>query len=142
MPAPNALMRAATAAASLFRPLWMMYWSSLFKTRRPDDFAAARAVLSEQLGRPGRMAALRAMIAADVSVCEARMPSVTAPVLVVMGTKDPDFPSPRTEADLIAGRLRGRVVMVDGAGHYPQVEFPAETAEAILAFVRAPLDSP
>jgi pimeloyl-ACP methyl ester carboxylesterase len=57
-------------------------------------------------------------------------------------TKDPDFPSPRTEAGLIAGRLRGRVVMMDGAGHYPQVEFPAETAEAILSFVRAPLDSP
>jgi pimeloyl-ACP methyl ester carboxylesterase len=136
MPSPNPAMKVAMAAVGRFRPLWMMYWSSLFKTRRPDDFARARAALSEQLGRPGRMAALRAMFAADVSVCEARMPEVTAPVLVVMGSKDPDFPSPRAEADLIADRLHGTVVMIEGAGHYPQVEFPARTAEAIIAFDR------
>jgi pimeloyl-ACP methyl ester carboxylesterase len=26
--------------------------------------------------------------------------------------------------------------MIEGAGHYPQVEFPARTAEAIIAFDR------
>jgi pimeloyl-ACP methyl ester carboxylesterase len=140
MPAPNAAMKIAMAAVGRFRPLWMIYWSSLYKTRKPADFAAARATLSEQLGRPGRMAALRAMFAADVSVCEARMPAVTTPALVVMGSKDPDFPSPQAEAELIAGRLHGKVAVVDGAGHYPQTEYPTETAAAILAFVGAPLD--
>ncbi len=137
MPRPNALLRLAMAAVGRFRPLWIAYWSSLFKTRRPDDFAEARARLSAQLAEPGRMAALRAMFAADVSVSEARTASVTTPAVVVMGTKDPDFPDPAAEARLIAGRLRGDVVMIDGAGHYPQAEFPAETAAAILATTAA-----
>lgn len=142
MPRPNALLRLAMTAVGRFRPLWTAYWSSLFKTRRPADFAEARARLSAQLAEPGRMAALRAMFAADVSVAEARTASVTTPALVVMGTRDPDFPDPAAEARLIADRLGGDVVMIDGAGHYPQAEFPAETAAAIRAATGArPEDS-
>jgi pimeloyl-ACP methyl ester carboxylesterase len=136
MPAPGAVMRLATAAVGRVRPFWMMYWSSLFKTRKPADHAAARATLSRQMAEPGRMAALRAMFAADVSVCEARTSSVRAPALVVMGAKDPDFPDPAAEARLIASRLDGTVVMIPDAGHYPQAEYPSETAAAILAFLR------
>jgi pimeloyl-ACP methyl ester carboxylesterase len=138
MPAPGAPMRLAQAAVGRFRPFWMIYWTSLYKTRKPADFAASRALLSRQLASPARMAALRAMFAADVSVCESRMSSVRTPALVVMGSKDPDFPDPAAEAALVAGRLHGTVAMIDGAGHYPQAEFPAETAAAILPFLRAP----
>jgi pimeloyl-ACP methyl ester carboxylesterase len=141
MPAPNVFMKLAMAAVGRFRPFWMMYWSSLFKTRRPADFAAARAELSRQLAEPGRMAALRAMFAADVSVCEARFPEVRTPALVVMGSRDPDFPAPADEAALIAGRLHGSVAMIDGAGHYPQTEYPAETAAAVRTFLRAELST-
>jgi pimeloyl-ACP methyl ester carboxylesterase len=81
------------------------------------------------------MAALRAMFAADVSVCEARMGEVRTPALVLMGSKDPDFPDPAAEADLVASRIGGKVTMIDGAGHYPHSEFPAETAAAVIAFV-------
>jgi pimeloyl-ACP methyl ester carboxylesterase len=49
-----------------------------------------------------------------------------------MGTRDPDFPDPAAEARLIADRLHGDVVMIEGAGHYPQTEYPAETAAAVL----------
>ncbi len=136
MPAPGAVMRLATAAVGRVRPFWMVYWSSLFKTRKPADHAAARATLSRQMAEPGRMAALRAMFAADVSVCEARTSSVRAPALVVMGAKDPDFPDPAAEARLIASRLDGTVVMIPDAGHYPQAEYPSETAAAILAFLK------
>jgi pimeloyl-ACP methyl ester carboxylesterase len=132
MPPPSLVMRLAVAAVGRFRPLWVAYWSGLFKTRKPADFAAARKLLSRQLAEPGRMAAVRAMMAADGKACEDRFPEVRTPALVVMGTRDPDFPSPRAEADLIAGRLGGQVVMIDGAGHYPQAEYPAETAAAIL----------
>jgi pimeloyl-ACP methyl ester carboxylesterase len=131
MPKPNLLLRLAVAAVGRIRPLWVAYWSSLFKTRKPEDFAAAKALLSRQLAEPGRMAALRAMAGADVSISEARFAEVRIPALIVMGTRDPDFPAPRAEAELIAGRLGGRVVMIDGAGHYPQAEYPAETAAAI-----------
>lgn len=141
MPAPNAFIKLAMVAVGRVRPFWMMYWSGLFKTRRPADFAASRALLARQLAEPGRMAALRAMFAADVSVCEARFPDVRTPALVLMGSKDPDFPDPAAEAALVAGRLHGTVEMIDGAGHYPQTEFPAETASAILAFLRSELST-
>jgi len=135
MPAPNAMMRLAMAVAGRFRPVWLAYWSSLFKTRRPADSAQARAILSGQLAEPGRMAALRAMFAADVTGCERRSGEVRTPARVVMGTRDPDVPAPAAEARLIAGRLHGDVVMIDGAGHYPQAEFPDETAGAVLGLV-------
>ena len=133
MPKPNPVMRPVIGAIGRFRPLWVAYWSSLFKTRKPDDFAAARTLLSRQLAEPGRMTALRAMLHADKGASSARFPEVSTPALVVMGTRDPDFPAPREEAELIAERLRGRVVMIDGAGHYPHAEYPAETPTAVLA---------
>jgi pimeloyl-ACP methyl ester carboxylesterase len=135
MPAPNPAIKVVLALVGRFRPLWMTYWSTLFPTSKPADFKAAKARLARQLREPGRMAALRAMFDADKSVSEARIPAVTTPSLVIMGTKDPDFPDPAAEAELVADRLRGEVAMIDGAGHYPQAEFPAQTAAAILAVV-------
>jgi pimeloyl-ACP methyl ester carboxylesterase len=87
------------------------------------------------LRQPGRLAALRGMLASDHAEDEARIDRVEAPALVVMGTRDPDFPDPRAEAELVAARLGGEVVLVDGAGHYPQAERPERTAEAIIAFL-------
>ncbi|MFG2039461.1 alpha/beta fold hydrolase [Dactylosporangium sp. NPDC048998] len=133
MPRPNPFMRAAIWAVQTFRPLWVAYWASLYKTGKPD--AGERAALSANLAEPGRMDALRAMLAADVSVCEARSAEVRTPALVVMGSKDPDFPDPAAEARLIAGRIGGTVAMIEGAGHYPHSECPAETADAVLAFL-------
>ncbi|WP_327005087.1 alpha/beta hydrolase [Dactylosporangium sp. NBC_01737] len=135
MPKPNPVMRAAVWAVGRFRPLWMLYWASLYKTRKPADFRRQRAALSANLAEPGRMTALRAMFAADVSVCEARMGEVRTPALVLMGSKDPDFPDPAAEARLVADRIGGTVTMIDGAGHYPHSEFPAETAAAVVAFL-------
>jgi pimeloyl-ACP methyl ester carboxylesterase len=137
MPAPGPAVRIAMAALGRSRRLWLLYWSSLFKAGRPDDFARARARLSAQLAQPARMAALRAMLAADVSVAESRTADVRTPALVVMGTKDPDFPDPAAEARLIADRLRGDVRMIEGAGHYPQAEVPREIADAVLTVVRS-----
>ncbi|HTJ35417.1 MAG TPA: alpha/beta hydrolase [Dactylosporangium sp.] len=133
MPRPNPVMRAAAWAVQTFRPLWVTYWASLYKSAKPDP--QEKAALSANLAEPGRMEALRAMLAADVSVCEARTPEVRTPALVLMGTKDPDFPDPAAEARLMAGRLSGTVAMVEGAGHYPHSERPSETAAAVLAFL-------
>ena len=58
------------------------------------------------------------------------------PVLVVMGTKDPDFPDQEAEARMIADRLGGRVVMIPEAGHYPQSEFPELTTPVVVRFAR------
>jgi pimeloyl-ACP methyl ester carboxylesterase len=134
MPRPNPVIRLLIAAIGWSPRLWTTYWSSLFKTP-PADLAEARAALTATMAEPGRMAALRAMMAADVSPCEARTAEVRTPALVVMGERDPDFPDPAAEARLIAGRLGGSVEIIEGAGHYPQAECPGRTAAAVLGFL-------
>ena len=59
-----------------------------------------------------------------------------APALVVMGGADPDFPDPAAEAQLVADRLGGEVLVVPDVGHYPQAEAPEVTGRAILEFLR------
>jgi pimeloyl-ACP methyl ester carboxylesterase len=66
-----------------------------------------------------------------------RPAEVTAPVLVVMGEQDPDFPDPAAEAAWIAQAMRAQVVMVPEAGHYPQSQQPEITAGAVLRFLAA-----
>jgi pimeloyl-ACP methyl ester carboxylesterase len=77
------------------------------------------------------------MAAAGHNAADAALPHVTAPSLVVMGSKDPDFPDPAAEAHLTAERLTGPagVLLVDGAGHYPHTEQPAAVSPAVLAFL-------
>ena len=55
-----------------------------------------------------------------------------------MGTKDPDFRDPLAEATTMRNAVGGpaSVVMIEGAGHYPHAQYPRETADAILAFLR------
>jgi pimeloyl-ACP methyl ester carboxylesterase len=114
---------------------WGKFYASLYGSR-PADFAGYAAELAANLSEPGRMAALRAMIAASKADVEARLHKVAAPSLTVMGTVDPDFADPRVEADTVARLLRGKAIMVEGAGHYPHIEQPALVADAILTFMR------
>ena len=66
---------------------------------------------------------------------EARLAGVAARVLVVMGEQDPDFGDLRAEGGWIARALRGHVVMVSGAGHYPRSQRPDVTTGAVLRFL-------
>lgn len=115
--------------------LWGMFYKSLYKTAPPPDLDDYLRALQANLAEPGRMAALREMLAASKADCEARLDSVRCPALVLMGTKDPDFKDPAAEARRVGGRLHATVVMVEGAGHYPPAEFPTETAAALLPFL-------
>lgn len=62
-----------------------------------------------------------------------------APVLVIYGDKDPDFPDPAKEAREVAELLRGKPVIIKDAGHYPHVEKPEPVAAAILPFLESKL---
>jgi pimeloyl-ACP methyl ester carboxylesterase len=114
---------------------WGMYYASLYPTAKPADFEAYKRHLVANLKEPGRLAALQEMLAASKSDVEQRLNEVRAPTLVVMGAKDPDFDDPRIEADTVARLLKGRAVMIEGAGHYPHAEMPDTTAPAILDFL-------
>ena len=83
------------------------------------------------------MEALLAMLRASKDAAEARLPRVSTPALVLMGSKDPDFKNPASEAAWVAQAVRCEYRMIPGAGHYPQAEFPAETAALILPFLKS-----
>jgi pimeloyl-ACP methyl ester carboxylesterase len=114
---------------------WAAYYGSLYPSQKPADFDAYRARLRNNLAEPGRFAALKAMMGASQAASEARLAQVQAPVLVVMGSKDPDFKDPRAEAGYVAERLSGTVLMIDGAGHYPHAEMPEKLTPALLRFL-------
>lgn len=118
---------------------WMHYWASLFPGAKPPDFAEYAARLRANLEQPARFEALRSMmLGPSRREIEARLPSLRTPALVVMGTDDRDFKDPDAEARLVAGKVaaRARVAMVEEAGHYPHVEFPAESARHIIDFTQ------
>ncbi|PSR33824.1 MAG: hypothetical protein C7B46_08230 [Sulfobacillus benefaciens] len=56
--------------------------------------------------------------------------------MVVMGAKDPDFPHPEAEVQLIADRLSGRAFIVPNAGHYPLAEYPEVVRPTVLTFLK------
>lgn len=114
---------------------WIKYFSTLFPTRKPDDFAGYTARLKANLSEGGRLEAVRQMLYASKAASEARLKDVTSPTLVLMGSKDPDFKDPAREAQEVARSLNGRVQMIEDAGHYPQVEMPELTGPLVLSFL-------
>lgn len=116
---------------------WRWYYSTLYPSRKPADFAAYITALEANLKEPGRLEALQAMMRASKAASAERVGGVMAPTLVVMGSKDPDFPDPKAEAQWVADAVRGRYVMVDGAGHYPHAEMPEVTTPLIVNFLQA-----
>jgi pimeloyl-ACP methyl ester carboxylesterase len=138
-PPPSRFMKIATAAVLTSPRLWTVFYRSLYRTRQPDDLATYRRALRRNLAEPGRMAALRGFTYAEKVGNSGALPRVSCPVLVLMGTKDPDFTDPAAEARWIAEQLSGKAAMVDGAGHYPPAEYPAESAAAVLPFLATTL---
>lgn len=98
---------------------WITYWNSLFPARKPADHAQAKAALTRNLREPGRMDALQAMLALFKADTAAIVPTAKVPALVVMGTRDPDFPDAAVEADWLTKQLHGDSMIVEGAGITP-----------------------
>jgi len=115
--------------------LWQWYYSTLYPTQKPADFAAYVAALRKNLQEPGRLEALHAMAVASKAASEQRLGRVQAPVLVLMGSKDPDFKDPHTEAQAVAASLKAELHTIEGAGHYPHAEMPDVAAPHILQFL-------
>jgi pimeloyl-ACP methyl ester carboxylesterase len=114
---------------------WAKYYRSLYPTSPPADLEQYTATLKANLGESGRLSALRGMMFASKAASGTRLDRVPARVLVIMGSKDPDFKDPRAEADLVAHRLRGELRMLEGAGHYPHAEMPGLAGPAIIDFL-------
>jgi pimeloyl-ACP methyl ester carboxylesterase len=119
-------------------PAWAKYLDHAYPGVKPADWDAWLAALRAGLREDGRMRAVRAIGTSQAAGTAAQLPRVRCPALVIMGTLDPDWPSPRAEAAAIVGLLpagTGRYVMIEGAGHYPHAQYPGQTADAIVAFL-------
>ena len=114
---------------------WLAYWKSLYPTAKPAGIAEHRALIAASLRRPGGWAAFKATTRTTHEPAHARLGDVHVPTLVVMGTRDPDFPDPAAEAAFVAGALDGEVLLVEGAGHYPHAEMPDRVVPAVLTLL-------
>jgi pimeloyl-ACP methyl ester carboxylesterase len=132
----NTLLYSALFARPWGHAAWLRYYSTLYPTRKPADFAGYTAALRSNLAQAGRLEALRQMLYASKAASEERLPSVSAPALVLMGSKDPDFKHPEVEAQWVANSLQARYEMVPGAGHYPHAELPDAAGSQVLSFLQ------
>ncbi|MCG6145699.1 alpha/beta fold hydrolase [Leptospira bandrabouensis] len=103
---------------------WASFYESLFPVNPPKDLKERSEKLKMNLKEEGRMAAVRSMMFASKNECELALPLAFGNVIVVMGSKDTDFDSPKEEAEWIANTLMGSVKIYEDAGHYPFVEDP------------------
>ncbi|MCZ1003505.1 alpha/beta hydrolase [Streptomyces mirabilis] len=113
--------------------------TSTWPTRR-EAGRLGRAARPHRLptARAGRMKAMQGMGRSAPTDAGAQLGNVRCPVLVVMGTLDPDWADPRAEGSAIIDALPsglGRLEMIEGAGHYPHDQFPEQVVSLMLAFL-------
>lgn len=120
----------------LAAPMWARLYRSWYKAVIPERLDAHVDRLRTMMSDPAQRRAVRETLAADREGMGERLDRLSVPALVVFGTADDHFPDPAAEAQELAGRIGGEVVMVEGAGHYPQVERPDVVGDAIVDFLR------
>jgi pimeloyl-ACP methyl ester carboxylesterase len=129
---PNPLLMLAFRLL-LVRPwgpaAWRMYYRRAYPGRPPADLAEHVRQITGPHWR-----AIQKTTRTSHAPAEARLGQVQAPVLVVMGAKDQDWPDPAAEARFVADALHGELLMVPDAGHYPQAEYPELVNPALVAF--------
>ncbi|MGW0456260.1 alpha/beta fold hydrolase [Streptomyces tendae] len=120
--------------------LWRSYLDVAYPGVRPADWPERLGRIETLLREPGRMKAMQAMGRSAPTDAGARLGDVRCPVLVVMGTLDPDWADPHAEGAAVVDALPadlGRLEMIEGAGHYPHDQYPDRVAALVLAFLRS-----
>ena len=125
-------------------PLWLKYLDVAYPGRKPADWTDYLTGVESNLKEPGRADAAQKMVAskeahATLKTAAAALPDLRVPLQVIVGELDSDFPDPRAEAMGIASTVTSglaEVAVIAGAGHYPHAQYPQQTAEVMLAFVR------
>lgn len=110
---------------------FMAYYPQWLPGIKPAGYEEHKGRVRENLRRPGHWKSFVATTCTSHAPAEARLPRVVAPTVVVMGAADPDWKDPSAEAQWIGRELRAEVVMVEGVGHFPQVQAPEETVAAV-----------
>ncbi len=117
---------------------WAKYLDVAYPGIKPADWDARMKDVTTMLEQPGRMKALQKMGNASPADAGEQLGNVRCPVLVVQGSADPDWAAPLAEGEAIVAELPdglGHLDVIDGAGHYPHVQYPAEVAASMLTFL-------
>lgn len=123
---PTMDSRARTARQQIGR--WLRDW-----TREPPSLAAAHARDYYEAGLRRAWTTFRYALADPV---EEKLPQLSAPTLVVRGSKDPIVP--QRWAEEVTSRLpRGRLAVIPGAPHVVNYRTPLEFAGLVREFVQA-----
>lgn len=134
------MLRLLGAAAFNSVRLWRSYLDVAYPGVKPAHWTERLDRFDSLLREPGRMKALRGMGFSAPADAGAQLASVRCPVLVVMGTLDPDWADPHTEGAAIVDALPsglGRLEMIEGAGHYPHDQCPDQVVSLMLPFLRS-----
>jgi pimeloyl-ACP methyl ester carboxylesterase len=143
--APRSPLLTRLTTGLLLSPFWGValyssYFPRMYPKAQPADFDEHLGKVKAMLKEPGRLRALRLLFSESSGATYARHSQVRVPVLILMGSRDPDFKQPEQEARLLAERLKGThatVQMIEGAGHHLQAEVPEQVAQSILSFLAA-----
>ncbi|MGW1224928.1 alpha/beta fold hydrolase [Streptomyces sp. NPDC002530] len=118
--------------------LWRGYLDVAYPGAKPAGWEARLDGIGAMLSEPARMKAFQGMGRSAPTDAGERLPDVRCPVLVVMGTLDPDWADPHAEGTAVVDALPaglGRLDMIEGAGHYPHDQFPDQVVSLMLAFL-------
>ena len=118
--------------------LWRSYLDVAYPGAKPAHWAERLDLIESRLREPGRMKAVQGMGRSAPTDAGARLGDVRCPVLVVMGTLDPDWADPHAEGSAVVDALPtglGRLEMIEGAGHYPHDQFPDQVVSLMLSFL-------
>ncbi|MFJ1600286.1 alpha/beta fold hydrolase [Streptomyces sp. NPDC088261] len=119
---------------------WRAYLDTAHPGKKPADWTERLDRTDAMLREPGRMKAFQKMFQSAPADAGAQLANVRCPALVVQGSLDPDWADPRAEGEAIVAALPaglGQLEMIEGAGHYPHVQYPDEVVSLMLAFLQA-----
>jgi pimeloyl-ACP methyl ester carboxylesterase len=112
------------------------YYRKSYPGRPPADLAEHIERIRQSLRRGRHWRSFVRTARTDHTPARDRLDKVRPQTLVVMGTKDPDWPDPSAEARFVADALHAELLLVPDAGHYPMAEYPELVNPALVAFVR------
>ncbi len=139
--APRSPVLTHLMVSLLLHPLWGaalydFYFPKLYPKALPADFEEYRANVKAMLKEPGRLRALRGLFSESSGATYARHAQVEAPVLILMGSRDPDVKYPEQKANTLGRRLpHATVQIIEGAGHHLTAEMPEVVGPSILAYL-------
>lgn len=101
--------------------VWTAYQSSrLYTSMKHPDMQRYSLSAKAMLRKKGRMKAFQKMAVTNHNKAKGNVEHMNIPAMVIMDSRDPDFPDPKKEFDWLSARTSAKCVMFEGAGHYPQ----------------------